>query len=351
MSSKAINCLVYACLIRYIKTKIGEFESNATVLYFYFCRNNPFCTYNMNVFDYEVAVIGGSHAGLAAAHTLGRSKRSTILFDTGRPRNSVASRSHNFSVMDDCPPDELRAIAQSRLQSFPHVRCMQQGVAGAAICGTGYRLTLSDNDMVTVRKLILTTGVTDHLLPIEGLAALWGSKVLHCTYCHGWEARDQPAIVLVKGSIAWDVAMTIRQWNPQLTFLLHGTSVEDLNKKAHLLQKGWPLIETPVVSVASREEEVSVFLADGQEMTASVVYTKPVQVQFNNALAIMLGCELSKTGSVLTDAAMQTSVPGVFAAGDLSHPGYHQVAEAIATGHKAAAFCNNQLCKEDYISA
>lgn len=300
----------------------------------------------MNAFDYEVAVIGGSHAGLAAAHTLGRSKRSTIIFDAGAPRNSTATRLHNFSVGDGTPPHELRARAHSQLNVFKHVRYMPQHVTTVSALTIGYQLA-AGNEQYTVQKIILATGVTDSLEPIEGLASLWGRKVLHCTYCHGWEARDQPALVLVNGAIAYHVALSISHWNPHLTFLLNGSTVEDAEKKVYLQQRGWPLIETPVVKLVERGNIIEACLADGQVITAPVVYTKPVQVKFNNELAIMLGCELSKTGSVLTDGSMQTSVQGVFAAGDLAHAGYHQVSEAIATGHKAAAFCNNQLCRDD----
>ncbi len=301
----------------------------------------------MNAFEYEVAVIGGSHAGLAAAHTLGRSKRRTIVFDAGAPRNSAAQSLHNFSTGDGASPHELRNIARSQLNVFDHVSHVQQRVTSVNRSATGFQLT-AGTGLFSVRKIILATGVTDHLFAIEGFAGLWGRKVLHCTYCHGWEARDQPALVLVKGAIAWDVAITISQWNPQLTFLLNGSTVEDTEKKSYLQQRGWPLIETPVVKLAEREETVEAWLADGQVIAAPVVYTKPVQVKFNNELAVKLGCEISKSGSVLTDGVMQTSVQGIFAAGDVAHPGYHLVAEAIATGHKAAAFCNNQLCKEDY---
>ena len=303
----------------------------------------------MDAPDYEVAVIGGGHAGLAAAHTLGRSKRRAIIFDTGRPRNQAANRSHNFSGNEGASPEQLRAAALRDLQHFPHVAVVQEGVTQATVSSQGYQLTTANNEIITVRKVILATGVTDHLLPIEGLAERWGTKILHCSYCHGWEARDQPALVLVKGAIAWEVAITTSQWNDQLTFLLHGTTVEDGAKKEQLLQKGWTMIETPVVRIAENNDLLAVLLADGQTITAPVAYTKPVRVQFNNELAVMLGCELSKSGSVLTDAGMQTSMPGVFAAGDLSHPGYHQVTEAISTGHKAAAFCNNQLCMEDFV--
>lgn len=298
----------------------------------------------MNTTDYEVAVIGGSHAGLAAAHTLGRSKRSTIVFDAGTPRNSTSEHAHNFSTGDGLAPDQLRAIARMQLATFAHVALLPHRVTAVRVLPTGYQVS-AGNNQYTVQKIILATGVTDHLPPIDGLAGLWGRKVLHCTYCHGWEARDQPAFVLVKGDIAYEVSVSISHWNPHLTFLLNGTRVEDTTKKDYLQQQGWPLIETPVLRLAEQDNEVSVWLADGQIMVAPVVYTKPVRVKFNNELAVSLGCELGKSGSVLTDGAMQTSVPGVFAAGDLAHVGYHQVAEAIATGHKAAAFCNNQLLR------
>jgi thioredoxin reductase len=301
----------------------------------------------MNAFDYEVAVIGGSHAGLAAAHTLGRSKRRTILFDTNTPRNSTAATVHNFSTGDGASPHELRSIARSQLNSFRHVSFLTQHVSSVNASTGGYHVT-AGNKLYKVRKVILATGVTDHLLPIEGISQLWGRKLLHCTYCHGWEARDQQAIVLVNGAIAWNVAIIISHWNPHLTFLLNGSTVEDAAKKAYLQQRGWPLIETPVVKLVERNDIIEAWLADGQAITAPVAYTKPVQVSFNNQLAALLGCELSKSGSVLTDDSMQTSVQGIFAAGDLAHPGYHQLSEAIATGHKAAAFCNNQLLKEDY---
>lgn len=301
----------------------------------------------MSTIDYEVAVIGGSHAGLAAAHTLGRSKRRTIVFDMGRPRNHTSTRSHNLSGNDGASPVDLRAAAHHDLQLFGHVRMFPEAVVKLSVSKEGYQLITDQQQVFSVRKIILATGVTDHLLPIEGMQALWGKRIFHCTYCHGWEARDQPALVLVKGMIAWEVAMTLSQWNHQLTFLLHGTAVEG-EKRGQLLQRGWTIIETPIVRISESGTQLAVSLADGQTLTSPVVYTKPIRVQFNNELAMLLGCELSRSGSVLTDAAMQTSVPGVFAAGDLAHPGYHQVSEAISTGHKAAAFCNNQLCIEDF---
>jgi thioredoxin reductase len=302
----------------------------------------------MHAPDYEVAVIGGSHAGLAAAHTLGRSRRHTIVFDTGRPRNQSATRLHNFSGNEGIAPTQLRAAARRNLEQFEHVTIIPEGITQATAVPAGYQLTTAGNKIITTRKIILATGVSDHLLPIEGLAERWGKSIFHCSYCHGWEAKDQPALILVKGTIAWEVAMTTRQWNDQLTFLLHGTSVADAAKKEQLLQRGWTIIETPVTRITDNNGVLIALLADGQSITAPVIYTKPGRVQYHNELATMLGCELSKSGSVLTNAGMQTSVQGVFAAGDLSHPGYHQVAEAISTGHKAAAFCNNQLSMEDF---
>jgi thioredoxin reductase len=109
--------------------------------------------------DFEVAVIGGSHAGLAAALTLGRSKRHTILFDTGAPRNRFAAHSHNFSGRDGHSAATQRNSALEELTRYPSVHiCMQPVVAISAV-EHAFRVVTSERSY-TVRKVILATGVT-----------------------------------------------------------------------------------------------------------------------------------------------------------------------------------------------
>jgi thioredoxin reductase len=300
--------------------------------------------------QYDVAVIGGSYGGLAAALTLGRSKRRAIVFDTGKPRNETTANAYNFSGNDGTPLATIRALSIRDVQKYPAIKIVKQKVVTVTHNDQGFKLTTENGEVYITRKLILATGVTDQLPAIPGFEHLWGQKIFHCAYCHGWEMKDIPAIVIAKGTIAWEMAITTSNWNSQLTFLLNGTTIEDPDKRNRLMQKGYQIIETPVANLVDEATQVRIQLSDGTQMTSKAVYAKPAKVIYNNELAVQLGCVLEKSGSVVVDSGMQTSVMGVFAVGDLSHPGYHQVAEAISTGHKAAAFCNNQLNREDFIS-
>lgn len=298
--------------------------------------------------QYDVAVIGGSYGGLAAALTLGRSKRRAIIFDTGKPRNETAANAYNFSGNDGAPPATIRALGIRDVQKYPDIKILKQKVVTVTHNYQGFELTTKNGEVYQSRKLILATGVTDQLPAINGFEHLWGRKIFHCAYCHGWEIKDRPAIVIAKGTIAWEMAITTSHWNNQLTFLLNGTTIEDADKRTRLLQKGYQLIETPIANLIDETNHVRILLTNGMQITSNAIYAKPAKVIYNNELAVQLGCALEKCGSVLVDHGMQTSVAGVFAAGDVSHPGYHQVAEAISTGHKAAVFCNNQLMREDF---
>jgi thioredoxin reductase len=297
---------------------------------------------------FDVAVIGGSHCGLAAALTLGRSKRTAVVFDAGKPRNETASHAYNYSGNDGASPATIRASGIRDLQKYQGIKIVKQKIVTATLTSKGFELTTEDGKTYQTRKVILATGVTDQLPVINGFEHLWGRKIFHCTYCHGWEIKDRPAIIIAKGTIAWEMAITTSHWNSQLTFLLNGTTIEDADKRNRLLQKGYQLIETPVTGLIDEADHVRILLSNGMQLTSNAVYAKPARVIYNNELAVQLGCALEKCGSVLVDNSMQTSVAGVFAAGDVSHPGYHQVSEAISTGHKAAVFCNNQLMREDF---
>jgi thioredoxin reductase len=299
--------------------------------------------------QYDVAIIGGSYSGLAAALTMGRSKRRAIVFDTGKPRNEATANAYNFSGNDGTPPATIRALSIRDVQKYPDIKLLKQKVVTVTNSGPGFELTTETGKVYRTRKMILATGVTDRLPAINGFENLWGRKIFHCAYCHGWEIKDIPAIIIAKGTIAWEMAITTSNWNSQLTFLLNGTTVEDTDKRNRLMQKGYQLIETPVTSLIDEATQVRILLSNGTQLISNAVYAKPAKVLYNNELAVQLGCALEKCGSVVVDNGMQTSVAGVFAVGDLSHPGYHQVSEAISTGHKAAVFCNNQLNREDFM--
>lgn len=307
--------------------------------------------YRMKNTQFEVAIIGGASAGLSAALSLGRSARKTVVFDTGAPRNKPAAHAQNIFTRDGTPPLELLAIGREQLRKYPSVEIRAEKIVAAEKEGELFLLTTTGGDAYLVRKVILATGVADQLPAIPGIRELWGNKAIHCPYCHGWETKDGPAAIIGNDAGVVHQAPVILNLNKELTIFTNGKSTFDSEQHALFQKRGVPVIETPVVAVKDEGEGIRLILEDGQEYYKRVAYVRVEKLIFHNELAIQLGCELDEAGAVKVGEFQESTVPGVFAAGDLSHPMMHQVALAAAGGGKAGAFCNGQLCREDFEKA
>lgn len=288
----------------------------------------------------DTAIIGGASAGLAAALTLGRCTRRTIVFDTGAPRNLPAAHAQNFFTRDGTPPLEILAIGREQLRIYPSVEIVQDKVITAEKKEGHFLLGTASGQQFTTRSIILATGVKDVLPDIEGVQKLWGNKIIHCPYCHGWENKDTPVAIVVNGEDAFHITMMVHNLNKDLVVLTNGKST--IPEKLPVT-----VIEKVIQRMEEDGEGLKITFADGSTLHKAAAYMRG-KVMFHNELAQQLGCELTEAGSVKVDATYQTTVPYVFAAGDLSHPGLHQVSVASTGGHIAAAVCNGMLCKEDF---
>ena len=133
--------------------------------------------------DFEITIIGGSFAGQSAALQLGRARRRVLLIDGGKPRNRFARTSHGFLGQDGQPPSAIMATAASQLARYKTVE-QRNGLAMDAVAAEQrFRISLDDGTEVTTGRIILATGVRDHLPELPGLEERWGVSVLHCPYC------------------------------------------------------------------------------------------------------------------------------------------------------------------------
>ncbi len=296
--------------------------------------------------QYEVAVAGGSTAGLSAALTLGRTMRKTIVLDAGAPRNRFASHAHNFFTRDNTPPQELLRIAREQLQPYDTVRLEQGFVTTARKTDDGFLLTTDDGREFSAKKLVLATGLQDDLADIPGLKELWGNRVIHCPYCHGFEVRRRPVCVIANGEAAEHFGITLSNWHSDITFLTNGDSQISPEATAKFKEKGFQIKTAPVKDLSAQGEGVKITLGDGEVLETGAVYYRPQKLVYGNSLAEQLGCEISPEGVVTVTPLFETTVPGVFAAGDLTHPGLHQLYMAAMGGHLAGTNANRQLTQE-----
>jgi thioredoxin reductase len=306
----------------------------------------------MEVTMYDVVVVGAGVAGLSAALILGRARRRVLVVDGGTPRNAPAQHAHGFLSRDGIPPLELLRLAREELNAYPSVEVKAGEVARAGAVPRGFSLTLTDGQEIEARKLILSTGVTDVLPEIAGLAELWGHGVYHCPYCHGWEVRDKRWAVLGDAPLIFERVALFRGWASDVVVLANGASGLAASERERLAALGALLDERRITHLERlAEDEVEVSFEDGSTLAVGGVFVLPHQVQ-RSPLAEALGCEMEEfapTASryVKTDAATgETSVRGVYAAGDMIGP-QQSLILAAASGARAAYRLNHAMAVED----
>ena len=291
----------------------------------------------------DAVVIGGSFAGLSAALQLARARRTVAVVDDGAPRNRFAARSHGFFAQDGTPPLQLIAAARERVQAYPTVQFVSGRALRARRDGDDFSVSLDDGRTLAARRLLLAIGVQDTFPDIDGLAPRWGVSVLHCPYCHGYEEAGRRLGVLSAGPASVHHALLIKEWGPT-TLLLNGQPLDD--DEAGRLRAHGVAIEAAVVQALEGPlpRLSAVRLADGRSLPLDALFVAP-RVRIGHELVDSLGCELTDGpfGPMLRVNDMkQTSVPGVYAAGDAAHL-RHNATFASADGVLAGVSLHHSL--------
>lgn len=294
----------------------------------------------------DVIVIGGGIAGLEAALVLGRARRRTLVVQDGPPRNAPAARAFGVFTRDGTPPAELLAIARAQLGPYDTVGFRDARAIRAEAEAGGFTVGLADGSVVRGRRLLLAIGVRDELPPLEGAAALWGRGVLHCPYCHGWEVRDAPIGIRARGAVAMEMVPLLLQWSRDLLLCTDGPSELAPIDRDALLAHGVRIVETPIHRLEGNGTLERIVFTDGRSEARQALYLRPSQ-SLGSDLPTLLGCELADGGLIRVGPDLQTSVPGVYAAGDAATR-VQKIAVAAAAGAQAAVMLNQDLAQEDF---
>lgn len=242
---------------------------------------------------YDALVIGGGPAGLQATLTLGRMHRPTLMLDSGSYRNAPVDAMHNILTNDGRDPAEFRSIVRAELAAYGEVEVRDVAATSVErlVDGT-FAATLADGSTVASRTVVLATGLRDVMPDVPGFAEQWGRTVHVCPFCHGHELSGKRVAI---------------QDSPNA-----GHAVALLSPIA-----GSITVVPPVTRVAT--SAAGLVVTSGS--TAVVVDGLFAHPAFEQAapFADQLGLELRESGCIAIDMFGHTSVPGVFAAGDLAH--------------------------------
>lgn len=289
---------------------------------------------------YDVVIIGGSYAGMAAGLQLARARRSILVIDAGQRRNRFAAESHGFLGQDGVDPAVIAQTARRQLEAYPTLTWID--ATATAIRGERDRFTIVTDQHGTfgAKRILLATGVADRLPPIEGLAERWGKSVFHCPYCHGYELDRGRIGIVSTGPTSTHQAEMLTDWG-DVTLLTNGVISIDDTERQRLEARGIVIEDSLIARIGGVADVV---LADGRSLSFAGLFVA-TRTEPASPLAADAGCELEEipTGlQIRVNETGETSVPGIFACGDAARSP-HSVSLAVGNGAMAGVQVHRSL--------
>lgn len=304
----------------------------------------------------DVAIVGGSAAGLAAALQLARQRRSVVVVDDGTPRNAPAAHMHGYLGSDGVPPSVLTGRGREEVRSYGG-EILTGRVRSVERCADGrFRVEVGGGHALVARRVLAATGLTDELPDIDGLAEHWGRDVVSCPFCHGFEVRDLRVVHIVTHPTGLHPAPLFRHLSDRYRIVVHDGSGLDEGILDQLAAGGVEVLRAPVRRIVTGGDGrvAGVELVDRRRLEADAVV---VSSRFRARAEVFAAAGLSTVSHVTgagdaveVDPLGQTAVPGLYAAGNVTDPSM-QVLQAAAHGSRVGAMIAFSLAADDVRAA
>ncbi len=294
--------------------------------------------------------MGGGPAGLSAGLWSARYRHSVVVIDRGDPRNWQSRGVNGYLGLPQVLPSELRARGRHECAELGVTLLDQDVVHAEATEHDAFVLHTGDGGIIRTQRLLIAVGVRDVWPEVPGLERVYGANAHVCPDCDGYEARGKNVVVIGSGKRAVSMALALTTWTDRIIICTNG-SPHDIDERAlwDKLEACAITVLTDAISGLGRDGEriVSLRLASGMSLDADKIFFTLAQHPADD-VGVQLGCARDGGGHILIDEHGATSVPGVFAAGDIT-PG-SQLAVRAASGGAVAAMAMHKSLLPDHRS-
>ncbi|HLG40298.1 MAG TPA: NAD(P)/FAD-dependent oxidoreductase [Chitinophagaceae bacterium] len=297
--------------------------------------------------QYDVIIVGGSYAGLAAGMALGRALRKVLIIDSGNPCNKQTPHSHNFLTNDGKTPKEIASLAKQEVRMYDSVSFFDALVTAVKKTENGFEVQVQTGEKYAAGKIVFAAGIKDIMPTIPGFAECWGISVIHCPYCHGYEVRQQKTGILANDDIGFELSSLISNWTNDLTLYTNGKSSLSEQQTSKLKSHRINIAEAEIERLEHKNGYIeSIIFKDGGKAPVKALYARLPFVQ-HSAIPRSMGCELTDEGYIKIDAAQKTTVQGVYACGD-NTTRMRTIANAVSMGTTTGLMVNKELIEESF---
>ncbi|MER9223717.1 NAD(P)/FAD-dependent oxidoreductase [Mesorhizobium sp. M0644] len=293
----------------------------------------------------DVIIIGGSFAGLAGALQLGRARRKVTVLDTGLPRNRFAGHSHGLLGHDHKPPLDILAEARQQLARCPTIRLVNARADSVSGAVDDFSVLTGDGESLGARRLILSYGVADQMPDVPGFAEGWGTSIVPCPYCDGFEVAGQHWGLVWSGPQSHQSVRLFHDWTDRLTLFADGHDIPP-DIRADLARRNIPVVDGRITEIAHHGDHIAtVNLDTGPNVAVDILFAHP-RNKPSASLHESLGLATVDTPlgiALKVDERRETSMPGIYAAGDLANPLMPSVTTASSHGAMAGIFSQQSM--------
>jgi thioredoxin reductase (NADPH) len=296
----------------------------------------------------DCLIVGGGPAGLTAAIYLARFHLDILVVDGGKSRAGWIPCSHNHAgYPDGINGKELLQLMREQAQKYGAKIKTEQVTKLERDEETGVFTATWGSGCERARAVLLATGLTNRRPPMDQDLhdeALANGLIRYCPICDGYEVTDKKVGVIGSGSHGVAEAVFIRSFTADVTLIAPDAAMELSSEDRQKLNDAKiECVNGPANAVAILNKCIIVETADGT-YTFDSVYPA-LGSDTHTQLAEMVGAKLAQDGCVLCDEKMRSTVPGLYAAGDVVH-GLDQISHAMGEGGQAATTIRNDLARQ-----